>query len=572
MTKYKNHIIELENKKYKICDSIGLGGNGKVFKAYNVGDEKDIRAIKFVIPNSKEKIRLKKEIEIFMGTRESNIVPIYDYDFRQIKVRGNDKDEYYYSMPVYDCTLRDIMCEITDYKIIISYILQLCNAIKVIHDLNIIHRDIKPENIFIKGDELVLGDFGIAHYPELEITEENDWLGNKRYASPEQLIKGLADTITKESDIYSLGLIMNEVFTKKTPIGNNYIRISDVSPLFYELDQVVLKCLMHNPKDRPNINSVILQLKLILGQLEEQIDDICYFLGGDIAIPYDILNIAAKDILIGKFLFEHMTLDEIDKYDIDYCYDIHYKLDDMICNLLFIKLLYRICKGKVIYEGNGTKVDNLYKAINIKEVDNKKLFEKLVKSLDTHKTSYNHRLYGQIIKLFISCSDYHCKEIIEQIDDIQKRIYSLKDTPMIFIIYQLKSYDIFDKQELFDLNLEEHVCLNTDESNITGGWYSMKLQKKVVNYDKVLGLFREKWPCEIEKIELSEYIIRFDSFENYKKFKQEALEISKNNYILEGDVKDLTMIKRESEGIIELFPIHEFEINNVISKLFLNTN
>lgn len=97
----------------------------------------------------------------------------------------------------------------------------------------------------------------------------------------------------------------------------------------------------------------------------------------------------------------------------------------------------------------------------------------------------------------------------------------------------------------------------------------MKLQKKDINYDKVLGLFKEKWPCEIEQIELSEYIIRFDSFENYKRFKREALEISNNNYILEGDVKDLIMIKRESEGIIELFPIHEFEINNVILKLFL---
>lgn len=236
MTKYKNHIIELENRKYKICDSIGSGGNGKVFKAQNVEDEKDVRAIKFVIPNSKEKKRLEKEIEIFKGIRESNIVPIYDSGFRQIKVRGKDKDEYYYSMPVYDCTLRDIMC-VTDYNITISYILQLFNAIKVIHNLNIIHRDIKPENIFIKGDELVLGDFGIAHYPELEITEKGDWLGNKRYASPEQLIKGSADTITKESDIYSLGLIINEVFTQKTPIGHDYIRISDVNPLLYELDQ-----------------------------------------------------------------------------------------------------------------------------------------------------------------------------------------------------------------------------------------------------------------------------------------------------------------------------------------------
>lgn len=569
MPKYKNEIIELGNKKYKICNSIGSGGNGKVFKAYNVKDDKDVKAIKFVIPNSKEKLRLKKEIEVFMNTRESNIVPIYDYGFRKIEVSGKAKNEYYYSMPVYDCTLRDIMYEITDYKIIISYILQLCNTIKVIHDLNIIHRDIKPENIFIKGDELVLGDFGIAHYPEFEITGKNDWLGNKRYASPEQLIKGLADTITKESDIYSLGLIMNEVFTKKTPLGHDYIRISDVNPLFYELDKVVSKCLMYNPKDRPNINSIILQLKLILGQLEEQIDDICCFFGGDIEIPYDILNIAAKDILIGKFLFEHMSLDEINKYDIDYCYDIHYKLDDTICNLLFIKFLYRICERKVIYEGNGTKVDNLYKPINLREVDNKKLFEELVRALDTHKTSYNHSLYGQIIKLFISCSDYHCKEIIEQIDNIQKRIYSLKDTPMIFIINQLKSYDIFDKQELIDLHLEEHVCINTDKSNITGSWYSMKLKKKDVSYEKVLGLFKEKWPCEIDKNELAEYIIRFDSFENYKKFKQEALEISNNSYILEGDVIDLVMIKRESEGIIELFPIHEFEINNVISKLFL---
>ena len=62
-------------------------------------------------------------------------------------------------------------------------------------------------------------------------------------------------------------------------------------------------------------------------------------------------------------------------------------------------------------------------------------------------------------------------------------------------------------------------------------------------------------------------MIRFEKHENYKDFKNYALELSEPYYIFNGDVLDMIRIEKEYEGIVELKPWDSFDIKNVLAKI-----
>lgn len=102
-----------------------------------------------------------------------------------------------------------------DEKIVIKYMISLCDILEKIHGLNppIIHRDIKPANIIISNDNILkLIDFDISRtYKEGE-KMDTTLLGTKGYASPEQF--GFDQTDCR-SDIYAMGVMMNVLTTGK---------------------------------------------------------------------------------------------------------------------------------------------------------------------------------------------------------------------------------------------------------------------------------------------------------------------------------------------------------------------
>jgi len=129
------------------------------------------------------------------------------------------------------------------------------DGIEAAHLMQIYHRDIKPENILInrKDGSLVVADFGIAHFNEdiqetTVKTKPDTKLANLGYASPEQRVPG--SKITHQSDIFSLGLILNEMFTKEVPHGTGIKTISQVSPEHAYLDNIVNRMMQQNPSMR----------------------------------------------------------------------------------------------------------------------------------------------------------------------------------------------------------------------------------------------------------------------------------------------------------------------------------
>jgi len=139
---------------------------------------------------------------------------------------------------------------------------QICLGLAAAHENNVLHRDLKPANIMIDGRGRVrITDFGLAGFlDELEQTESR--AGTPAYMAPEQLTDG---KVSARSDIYSLGLILYELFTGKGVFATNNIEelkrkhasgtVSTPSSITDEIDpavdRVIMHCLEHQPAQRP---------------------------------------------------------------------------------------------------------------------------------------------------------------------------------------------------------------------------------------------------------------------------------------------------------------------------------
>ena len=92
--------------------------------------------------------------------------------------------------------------------------MDLCQALRVLHERGAVHRDIKPENVILRGDDAVLIDFDASRVFKAQHTSDTVVLGTTGFAAPEQY--GMAQS-DKRSDIYSLGVLMNVMLTGQHP-------------------------------------------------------------------------------------------------------------------------------------------------------------------------------------------------------------------------------------------------------------------------------------------------------------------------------------------------------------------
>ncbi len=248
----KNTII---NNRYKLIKKIGKGGSSLVYKAIDTISEtkEKIIAIKILSPSDdKEKYnlnikRLKREVEILSELKGNNIVKIYDYNF---------SDNNYYIVMEYleGSTLKQIInkrkFEINES---LDIIIQIAKCISQIHKQNIIHRDIKPENIiYLDSSQIKILDLGISFKEDQteNITEEGNIIGSMSYIAPEIVDNKKP---TKNSDIYSLGIILYELLAGKLPYGGK----SGVEIARKHLEARFPEIMKINPKVNNEISSII---------------------------------------------------------------------------------------------------------------------------------------------------------------------------------------------------------------------------------------------------------------------------------------------------------------------------
>src|SRR5690625_675033 len=200
--------------RYKILRLIGTGGMANVYLARDLILDRDVavKVMRYDFRNDQSSIqRFNREALATTELVHSNVVNIYDV--------GEENENPYIVMEYVEGA--DLKQYISNnypipYKKAIDIMDQILAGVAYAHDHGIIHRDLKPQNILIDANENVkISDFGIAvAISQNSITQTNTLLGSVHYLSPEQARGSMA---SKQSDIYSLGIILYELLAGTVP-------------------------------------------------------------------------------------------------------------------------------------------------------------------------------------------------------------------------------------------------------------------------------------------------------------------------------------------------------------------
>ncbi|OMJ88256.1 hypothetical protein SteCoe_9841 [Stentor coeruleus] len=149
---------------------------------------------------------------------------------------------------------------------ILDMFVQICLAIKHVHDRKVLHRDIKGQNIFLmKNGMIKLGDFGISKVLTSTMDKARTMIGTPYYLSPE-IVEGRPYSF--KSDVWSLGVLLYELCTLKPPFDGNSIRQLSLnicrgtypplpSHFSKELKNLVTVVLTLDPNKRPTVGQML---------------------------------------------------------------------------------------------------------------------------------------------------------------------------------------------------------------------------------------------------------------------------------------------------------------------------
>jgi eukaryotic-like serine/threonine-protein kinase len=209
---------------YQIVDEIGHGGMGEVYRAARIDGQFDQQvAIKLVRVGLGSAFIIKR----FLGERQILATLNHPNIARLLDGGATEDGVPYLVMELIEGDRIDLYCQAKRLSVSarLGIFLQLCDALQYAHQRLVIHRDIKPGNILVTKDgSPKLLDFGIAKIldpsGDSEITMARPM--TPEFASPEQ-VRG--EPITTASDVYSLGVILYQLLTGRSPY-----RISNKSP------------------------------------------------------------------------------------------------------------------------------------------------------------------------------------------------------------------------------------------------------------------------------------------------------------------------------------------------------
>ncbi len=200
--------------RYDIKEVLGKGGMGVVYKAYDNVVKRDI-ALKTLldIPDRASLDLFYKECDVLASMSHPNIVEIFDIG--EFEEDGAQKP--YFVMPLLPGVTLDHLIRTSSHRLTVDrcvdIIFQTCRGLQAAHERGLVHRDLKPSNVFVMEDDSVkIIDFGVAHMVDTRSTMGHK--GTLLYMSPEQIEMKPPSPL---SDIFSLGVVCYETFTRRRP-------------------------------------------------------------------------------------------------------------------------------------------------------------------------------------------------------------------------------------------------------------------------------------------------------------------------------------------------------------------
>ncbi len=279
---------------YRIMESLGAGGMGAVYKAY---DEKLHRvvALKLLPPEyiaqADRRRRFLQEARAASALNHPHILTVYE-------VGEHDGKPYIAMEYVEGETLRQkIVARALQVKDVLEIALQIAEGLGKAHEAGIIHRDLKPENLMIHRDGYAkILDFGLAKLVTQRErafaadsaqktlirveTQAGTIMGTIHYMSPEQL---LGQRVDLRCDIFAFGVVLCEMLTGKRPFGHENqidtmhailheeprLRTTLSAALPLDLQRILTKALATTPKQRyQTIKELATELKAFKRALE----------------------------------------------------------------------------------------------------------------------------------------------------------------------------------------------------------------------------------------------------------------------------------------------------------------
>lgn len=253
--------------KYEILREIGRGSMGIVYQAYDPYIDRPVAvkvALADVLKDREQGERFRKmffnEAHTAGMLRHPNILDIFD--------AGVDDDKCYIVMELVEngdtlrtyCRPENLLALAKATEIIFH----CAKALDYAHRQGVIHRDIKPSNILLTQEmEVKIADFSIAHINRTDLTQTMPmgFVGSPRYMSPEQIQE---DTITSQTDLFSLGVVAYELLTGRHPFGGESFsrlihRVVNEEPIPFStyrgdlppiLERIIFKALEKRPERR----------------------------------------------------------------------------------------------------------------------------------------------------------------------------------------------------------------------------------------------------------------------------------------------------------------------------------
>ena len=259
-TTFMNVVSALEGR-YQVLKELGRGGMGIVFQAFDkqLKEQVAIKILSPLLSNDNDALeRLKREVSAARRITHSNVIRIHDI--------AETNGLHYVSMEFFGGTnLKDYMKQAGHLSLMEAFNIasQVCDGLRAAHEQGVIHRDLKTQNIIINAaNQIKIIDFGLAYTQQMQgLTATGLIMGTPEYMSPEQVSGKKVD---ERADVYSLGIILYELFTGKVPftgpsaISIGFQQMKDAPPAPTSLnpqippavEQVILKALEKDPMQR----------------------------------------------------------------------------------------------------------------------------------------------------------------------------------------------------------------------------------------------------------------------------------------------------------------------------------